>query len=200
MVNLDAQASSSGLTFKTTGGTGVYNHQGDGSNNASVRLFEQTNAKYVGLKAPTTIGTSLEFILPGADGSANQVLATNGSKVLSFQSVSALLPADVVKTSTGGNWTNDNRLVKTVGSSTQLEETTWVVDDTNNMKGAAGSNLVFDATNTLGSANGFIYFGETTATSTGTWRIGISGTGATNRLIFEQASGTAFVEKAAFAS
>jgi len=42
--------------------------------------------EYVGLKAPSSIGTSLVWTLPSADGTANQTLVTNGSGVLSWAS------------------------------------------------------------------------------------------------------------------
>ena len=50
-----------------------------------VRLYEDTDdgSNYVGFKAPN-VGTSYTLTLPTATGSANQVLATNGSSVLSW--------------------------------------------------------------------------------------------------------------------
>ena len=48
-------------------------------------LEDNGNDKFVGFVAPATVGTNLIFTLPGTDGTANQVLATNGSGVLSFK-------------------------------------------------------------------------------------------------------------------
>ena len=50
-----------------------------------VRLYEDSDdgSNYVGFKAPN-VGTSYTLTLPTATGSANQVLATNGSSVLSW--------------------------------------------------------------------------------------------------------------------
>jgi len=42
--------------------------------------------EYVGLKAPSSIGTSLVWTLPSTDGSANQTLVTDGSGALSWAS------------------------------------------------------------------------------------------------------------------
>ena len=42
---------------------------------------------YVGFKAPDTITTNIVWQLPAADGTANQVLQTNGSGVLSWSSL-----------------------------------------------------------------------------------------------------------------
>ncbi|MFS4459084.1 hypothetical protein [Bdellovibrio sp. HCB2-146] len=57
------------------------------SNEKEVR-FGDSGAKYIGLKSPATItGSSLTFTLPNGDGTANQVLQTNGSGVLQWTSI-----------------------------------------------------------------------------------------------------------------
>ncbi len=56
-----------------------------------LRFNALTGANYVGFKAPSTISSSLIWTLPGADGSPNQVLKTNGSGVLSWADGSATL-------------------------------------------------------------------------------------------------------------
>ena len=48
-------------------------HQGD------IRLGDADSSHYVGFKAPTTVGTSLVWTLPAADGTANYLLKTDGS-------------------------------------------------------------------------------------------------------------------------
>lgn len=50
---------------------------------SQVRIYSGAG-KYVGLKAPSSIATSLNFVLPNADGAKNSVLTTDGSKNLSF--------------------------------------------------------------------------------------------------------------------
>jgi len=54
-----------------------------------VRFEDTTGGQYVALQAPGTVATNVTFTLPGADGSANQLLSTNGSGVLSFTTVSS---------------------------------------------------------------------------------------------------------------
>lgn len=49
-----------------------------------VRFEDTTGGQYVALRAPGTVATNVTFTLPGADGSANQAIVTNGSGVLSF--------------------------------------------------------------------------------------------------------------------
>lgn len=62
---------------------------GTASTSAEVRLAEDTDngTNYIGLKAPASVGTSKTFVLPDADGSANQVLKTDGSATLKWGSV-----------------------------------------------------------------------------------------------------------------
>lgn len=67
-------------------GTGAANVKGTSTSAAEVRLFEDTDngTNYIGLKAPASVGTSKTFTLPNADGSANQVLKTDGSGSLGW--------------------------------------------------------------------------------------------------------------------
>jgi hypothetical protein len=50
----------------------------------AVRFADLDSSAFVGLRSPDTIGTSFTLVLPSADGSANDVLTTNGSGTLSF--------------------------------------------------------------------------------------------------------------------
>ena len=52
-----------------------------------VRFEDTTGGQYVALQAPGTVSTNVTFTLPGTDGSADQLLTTNGSGVLSFTTV-----------------------------------------------------------------------------------------------------------------
>jgi hypothetical protein len=67
---------------------------GNGSTaGASVSLMEDSDngTNFVALKAADTLGASTTFTLPTADGSANQVIATDGSGNLSFLSTTSTL-------------------------------------------------------------------------------------------------------------
>jgi hypothetical protein len=56
---------------------------------AELRLADTDSTNYVGFKAPGTVSTNRIWTLPSADGTANQVLTTDGSGVLSFATASA---------------------------------------------------------------------------------------------------------------
>jgi len=63
---------------------------------SSLKFYEATalDGNYVAFKAPLSIASDVTWELPGADGTANQVIKTNGSGVLSFTTVvSATNPA-----------------------------------------------------------------------------------------------------------
>jgi hypothetical protein len=53
-------------------------------NQGDIRLGDADSSHYVGFKAPTTVSANKVWTLPAADGSANQVLTTNGSGVLTW--------------------------------------------------------------------------------------------------------------------
>ena len=67
---------------------------GNGSTSGgSLKLMEDSDngTNSVALKAPDTLAADLAFVLPSADGSANQVMATDGSGNLSFVSTTSSL-------------------------------------------------------------------------------------------------------------
>lgn len=68
-------AALSGATFT---GDVTMNAQSD------VRFADSDSSNYVALQGAATIGSNVTFTLPSADGSANQVLQTDGSGALSF--------------------------------------------------------------------------------------------------------------------
>ena len=62
---------------------------------------------YIAFQAPATIASDVTWTLPAADGTANQRLTTNGSGVLSWETVSTVTIID------GGNFDNGTSLVTT---------------------------------------------------------------------------------------
>jgi len=59
----------------------------------SLKLMEDSDngTNFVALKAPDTVASNVSFVLPSSDGSANQVLGTDGSGNLSFLSTTSTL-------------------------------------------------------------------------------------------------------------
>ena len=72
----------------------VIGSQGD------LRLSDTTGGEYVGLQAPGTVSASYTLTLPAATGTADQILTTNGSGVLSFVDNSGGTSWQSVQTST----------------------------------------------------------------------------------------------------
>ena len=60
-----------------------------------VKLYDSDNSNYIGLKAPATVGSNETFILPDADGSANNALKTDGSGNLGFVDVTTLVTSGI---------------------------------------------------------------------------------------------------------
>lgn len=65
-------------------GTGTVRIKGTADSAAELRLLEDSDngSNYIGLKAPATLASNTTFVLPSADGSANQVMKTDGSGIL----------------------------------------------------------------------------------------------------------------------
>lgn len=65
---------------------GTVSLPGSSTSAASVRFFEDTDngTNYVSLKAPASVAANVTWILPNADGSSGQVMATDASGNLSW--------------------------------------------------------------------------------------------------------------------
>lgn len=71
------------LALKTTNGYVALRNSG--STNAPVlRLYNKDNTQFTGLHVADSAAASATFTIPSADGSANSLMQTNGSGVLSF--------------------------------------------------------------------------------------------------------------------
>lgn len=66
----------------STEGNVTINSQSD------LRLADADSSNYIGFQAPATVSTNVVFTFPSSDGSANQVLKTNGSGTLSWTDAS----------------------------------------------------------------------------------------------------------------
>jgi hypothetical protein len=92
----------------------------DGSNvtigaQGDLRLADSSGGEYVALQAPTTVASNVTFTLPGADGTADQVLTTNGSGVLSFATISGGAAWQAVKTASFNAVAGEGYFINTTG-------------------------------------------------------------------------------------
>ena len=65
------------------------------------RFGDSDNSNWIGLRASATVASNVTFTLPAADGTANQVLTTNGSGALSFADRSRMVLATSVASTSG---------------------------------------------------------------------------------------------------
>jgi len=97
-----------GAALPKAGGTLTGNVILDNQVDARFREATANGTNYVGFQAPATIAADVLWTLPAADGSASQVLSTNGSGTLSWATAAA--GATVVD---GGNFANGSSIVST---------------------------------------------------------------------------------------
>jgi hypothetical protein len=74
------------VAISSTVFSGVISVEGTAASGAAIRLFEDTDngTNYIALQAPAALATNVTLTLPDNDGTSTQVLATDGSGVLSW--------------------------------------------------------------------------------------------------------------------
>jgi hypothetical protein len=114
---------------------------------SQLRLYGSSSANnYVGLSAPTSIGSSISWRLPSTDGLSNQYLTTNGMGILSWASFAS--PGSIILTN-GAN----NRIVTTT-SSTDLNAESNLTFDGVILTVGTGSNVINAMGGSLSVVNG----------------------------------------------
>ena len=180
ITGLSTTATGTVLTLSDSATTSTVNLIID--NDKEIRFREATanGTNYVSLSAPASLSADLTFTLPSADGTAGQVLQTNGSGVLSFATVGGLAWQSIVTASTltavasRGYWINttSNACTVTLPASATNGDTiiladyarTWgtnaVTINTNslNFQGATTPNPIY---NTSGQSVTLVYSGAT---------------------------------------
>ena len=119
----------------------------------TVQLNEGTNngSNYIALKAPNSVSSNTTFVLPDGDGSANQVLTTDGSGNLSFANpATSLTLVDESSTSTTINLLTETlKITGGNGIATSLSGDTMTVSFDNNAVfngiDLNGTELILDA-------------------------------------------------------
>ena len=120
----------------------------------TLRLFEASNngTNYVALRSPTSLSSNVTFTLPSADGSANQILKTDGAGNLSFVTESAATTinnnaANRVITGSGSANTLNAQALLTFGNSTGSTS-----DSSLEISGGSSQPPVLSLLNTTGSS------------------------------------------------
>jgi hypothetical protein len=180
ITGLSTTATGTVLTLSDTATTSTVNLIID--NDKEIRFREATanGTNYVSLSAPASLSADLTFTLPATDGTAGQVLQTNGSGVLSFATVGGLAWQSIVTASTltavasRGYWINttSNACTVTLPASATNGDTIILADyarkwgtnavtiNTNslNFQGATTPNPIY---NTNGQSVTLVYSGAT---------------------------------------
>ena len=165
-----------------------------------VRFADSDSSNWVAFQAPATISSNVTWTLPAADGTSNQVLATNGSGTLSWTTVSA---------SPGGSTTQVQ--YNNAGSFAGSANLTF--DGTNLSSGgtitgtkliptgssATGNGIYLPATNSVGiSTNGSERFRMNSSGSaffSGNYTVDYPGSGNTTTGIYFESSGQLCVSR-----
>jgi len=121
-------AALSGATFT---GDITLNAQSD------VRFADSDSSNYVALQAPATISSNYTLSLPAADGTANQVLKTDGSGALGFASYLLLSETTNGQTVAGGVRSN-------IVTLTDAANISYDMDDGNNATVTLAGNRTLD--------------------------------------------------------
>jgi len=180
ITGLSTTATGTVLTLSDSATTSTVNLIID--NDKEIRFREATanGTNYVSLSAPASLSADLTFTLPATDGTAGQVLQTNGSGVLSFATVGGLAWQSIVTASTltavagRGYWidTTSNACTVTLPASATNGDTIILADyarkwgtnavtiNTNslNFQGYTSPNPIY---NTSGQSVTLVYSGAT---------------------------------------
>jgi hypothetical protein len=167
-------------TLTVAGTVGILGQQ-------ALRFYNPTNSNYVGFKASTTVSSNMVWSLPAGDGSADQLLVTDGAGNLRFANVGSVGGGSSTflgLTDTPNSFVN--KAIPYVATNTLAFSSNFVFDGTrlgigNNVPSAEltvqGSVLFQSSTSTVG----FVY-------NQATNRVGIGTNNPTERLALEGGS------------
>jgi len=175
-INTTGSAVTGALTASTVTSQGSITVQGNSTNANKLVLTDKDNTNYVAFKAPDTLASQLTWELPGTDGTAGQVLSTNGTGTLSW--VSGLVPTGAAGGDLGGNFPNPT--VATVGGKTSTAIATSINDTLAATSASTASTIVKrDASGNFAAGTISANLNGNATNVTGTVAIANGGTGAT---------------------
>lgn len=95
---------------------------------SELHFADQDSSHYIGFKSPQTVGSSVIWTLPSGDGTASQLLGTDGSGNLNWTTIytepSDGDKGDIVVSSSGLNWDIDNGVI----TNTHINASAGIVD------------------------------------------------------------------------
>jgi hypothetical protein len=114
---------------------------------ADLRFADADSSNWLALQAPTTVTSNVTWTLPAADGTVGQVLSTNGTGTLSWQtSAASILPSGTrllfVQTNAPTGWTKDT---------TQNDKALRVVSGSASTGGTTAFSTVFTSRTPAGT-------------------------------------------------
>jgi hypothetical protein len=143
-------------------------------NQNEVRFGDADNSNYVSLKAGATVASNVSFTLPTADGTANQVLTTNGSGALSFATVSGGAAWQAVKTTNFTVTAKEGYFVNTSSNSTAITATLPASPTLGDFVSFIDYAGTFDSYNLIIARNGKNIQGSATDLTVATERAGLT--------------------------
>lgn len=168
-----------------------------------LRFGDADSSNYVAFQAPSSVSSNVTWTLPATDGTASQVLYTDGSGVLGWTSVGVALSDNTTNASifyptfvsgTSGSIASIN--VSSTKLQYQPSSGTFIATA---MAGGTGASNVLYLRSTTNATKGQVYVDETTAstsTATGAFRVaggmGVAGTIYTASIV--ETSSIAFKE------
>ena len=157
-----------GIDFVTKG-TGVFNFSSaSASDQAEIRLQDDTGGQYAGITVPGTVTTSYTLTLPDGVGSSGQFLRTDGNNPATLSWVAPAGGGDVV----GPGSSTDNAIARFDGTSgTSIQNSGLLISDTNDLLDANGNELI-NFTSTASAVNEISITNSATGVNA---RLGVTG-------------------------
>ena len=159
-----------------SGGVSLAPH-GTSSGNTTPLQFQElaaNGAHYIGFKAPDSISANVTWTLPNADGSANQVIKTDGSGALSWTAVSSGAVTAI-------NNATANELVTIGSTTTELDAEANLTFDGSTLTVTGALDVTGDITGSTINADGDTAAGDNAAIGyTSAEGLILTGQGSTN--------------------
>ena len=155
--------------FKVDAGTDSISIDGNLTinNQNDLRFGDSDSSNWIALQAPGTVSSNVTFTLPGADGTANQAITTNGSGALGFTTIATQGTAITAGTVSGPH---------------PLSPAATSIDFTSIPSWVKRVTVMFDGVSTNGSSNIQIQLGDSGGIETTNYASVSSATGSATQI------------------